>query len=169
MAEEIVQRTQRAAESILENEALTADLDDTAADVLLNWGITRAKQIAGQTIAMDAVQAEEALYLPLRALRKMLRAANQWARDPQERNLGRFLKQAAIVYETEVQGWQVEGQNALTTQTPSTPLERLRVLQQFVEGPQNDPPSVSQPANDGLDAKNEHVDGTAGEHVSIFE
>ena len=47
---EIQQRIQRAAESILENEALSADLDDDAAKLLLDWGVKRAEQIAIQTI-----------------------------------------------------------------------------------------------------------------------
>ena len=38
MDEEIRRRVERAAESILENERLTADLDDQAADFLLDWG-----------------------------------------------------------------------------------------------------------------------------------
>ena len=35
----IQHRIQRAAESILENEALTEDLDDTAANVRIDWGV----------------------------------------------------------------------------------------------------------------------------------
>jgi len=43
---DLEQRASRAAESILEDESLTSDLDDVAAKVLLDWGLACAKAIA---------------------------------------------------------------------------------------------------------------------------
>jgi hypothetical protein len=95
------ERIQRAAESILENEALTADLDDAAAKVLLDWGVTRARQIAAETIGMDDVAAEEVMYQPMRALRKMLRAINQWVMVSDETGLQKIIEQAEVTYGSE--------------------------------------------------------------------
>ena len=95
---EIQQRIQRAVESILDNEALTAGLDDQAARVLLDWGVERTQKIVAQTVEMDDAQAEQATYQPMRALRKMLRSANKWAIGPGEKNLIKVLDQAPIVY-----------------------------------------------------------------------
>ena len=103
------QRVTRAAESILENENLTADLNDEAAQILLDWGVTRAKEIALNTVEyIDDEQAEEAMYRPMRALRRMLRTVNKWSAKVQERDqdhgitaLKRILKQAETVYGAE--------------------------------------------------------------------
>ncbi|MFC1997896.1 hypothetical protein ACFLXI_09910, partial [Chloroflexota bacterium] len=87
---------------------------------------------------MDESQAEEAMYRPLRALRKMLRGANKWSNDPQESYLGRILKQAAIVY---VPGFVQPGDDelyAFTTTISTNPSERLIALQELVEGGADD-------------------------------
>lgn len=69
-------RKRMAAESILENESLREGLDDEAASILLNWGIACAQQIASRTASLDdEIEAEEAMYPHMRALRQMLRAA----------------------------------------------------------------------------------------------
>ena len=128
------QRIQRAAESILDNEALTTNLENAAAEVLINWGVILAQEIANQTIEMDEAQAEEAMYRPMRALRKMLRTASKWAVNPQEMYLGRVLKQASIVYGSGFANPSDEEQIAFMTQIPAAPRERLIELQRFVEG-----------------------------------
>lgn len=133
---EFKQRFQRAAESILENETLTADLDDEAAKVLLDWGVAQAQSIASETIEMDASQAEEAMYRPMRALRKMLRAANKWVIDPKENNLGRIGKQAEIVYGSSPNE---EQQAAFAAQIPEGATGRLIELRNFIEGDHRDP------------------------------
>ena len=133
---EIQQRIQRAAESILENEALTADLDDDAAKALLDWGVKQAQAIASETIEMDDAQAEEVMYQPMRALRKMLRTANKWAVDPQEMTLARIMKQAEIIYgncPTE------EQQAAFLMAIPQDTTARVHALRGFVEGDRRDP------------------------------
>jgi hypothetical protein len=68
------QRIRMAAESILENESLREGLDDDAATVLLEWGISCAKQIASETVDLeDEIDAEEAVYPRMFALRMLLR------------------------------------------------------------------------------------------------
>lgn len=136
---EFKQRIQRAAESILENETLTADLDDEAAKVLLDWGVTQVQSIASETIEMDASQAEEAMYRPMRALRKMLRAANKWVIDLKENNLGRIVKQAEIVYGSSPNE---EQQAAFAAQIPEDATGRLIELRNFIEGDHRDPSGV---------------------------
>ena len=133
---EIQTRLQRAVESILENEALTADLDDEAAQVLLDWGVKQAQAIASETIEMDEAQAEEAIYHPMRALRKMLRYVNKWAVDPQESTLARIVEQAEIIYGSSPD----EGQQALfSAQIPGDVIERVSMLRSFIEGEDRDP------------------------------
>ncbi len=66
-------RQRRAAESILENESLREGLDDSGASALLDWGVERAKQIAGDTADIeDDDEADEEAYPRMRALRQML-------------------------------------------------------------------------------------------------
>ena len=125
-------RLQRAAESILENEALTAELDDEAAQVLLDWGVSLAQRIASETIELDEAAAEEATYQPMRALRKMLRKINNWAGDPDHSGLEEILEQAAITYGppgTEILA-QFGNQVHITTQNPA---ENIRQLRAFID------------------------------------
>ena len=136
---EIQSRIQRAAESILENEALTADLDDAAAKLLLDWGVTLSQQIAIQTIEMDESQAEESMYGPMRALRKMLRGANNWAIAPGEKNLRRILETAPMVFAGYTDPSDEE-LKAFIAQTPLTKPERLIGLQRFLEGNRGEHP-----------------------------
>jgi hypothetical protein len=100
--ENLRQRAQRAAERILENESLTSNLDDNAAQVLLDWGLRCAEQIARDTFGLSDELAEEAMYPRMRALRRLLRAVNRWApmRQPMDVDtLNKLLAHAAVVYE----------------------------------------------------------------------
>jgi hypothetical protein len=70
---DLEKRLKMAAESILENESLREGLDDEAGSALLDWGIARAQQIAGETADLeDDEEAEEASYPRMRGLRKIL-------------------------------------------------------------------------------------------------
>ena len=62
-------RARRAVESILENESLTADLDDVEAQRLLEWGIVHAKRLAAEN--------RESLDDELNALRRLMRGINK--------------------------------------------------------------------------------------------
>lgn len=98
-------RIQRAVESILENEKLTADLDDDAAQVLLDWGTSCAQKIAQGSLGLNDAQAEEAMYQPMRATRRMMRAANKLAArneilgdEGRTEALQKIIEQAGVIY-----------------------------------------------------------------------
>ena len=102
------ERVRRAAESIIESEGLTANLDDEAAKVLLAWGVARAKAIARATAGMDDDTAEVAMYPRMRALRRLLRAVNRWI--PRRLEIGaegnRSALEEVLEYAAEVYGEQ---------------------------------------------------------------
>jgi hypothetical protein len=78
--EDLGQRQARAAESILGNERLTDNLDDEAAQVLLDWGIRCAEEIVRQHAGTeDEVAAEEQIAHRLHAVRRLMRQVNEWA------------------------------------------------------------------------------------------
>jgi hypothetical protein len=52
--DDLESRRRAAAERILEDEALTADLLDPAAKELLDWGVARVEALAGQAEELDA-------------------------------------------------------------------------------------------------------------------
>jgi hypothetical protein len=79
--DDVAQRTQRVIESLQENEALTDNLDDEAAQALLDWGSAYAQAIAASTAGLDEAAAEEAMAERLQALRRLLRTVNAHA-DP---------------------------------------------------------------------------------------
>ena len=102
---EVTRRIERAAESILGNEGLTADLDDPAAKVLLDWGVACAERIAGSTDGLGDSEAEEVISPRLRATRRLMRRVNQWVAgrpnmDTEEEAelLNQIIEQAAIIY-----------------------------------------------------------------------
>ena len=73
------QRVQRAVESILENEAVSQELDDDAAGTLLRWGTTWAQDLVQSTLDLDEEMARDAIAPRLRAVRRMMRAVSRWA------------------------------------------------------------------------------------------
>ena len=83
--DDLAERIGRAAESMLENESLTADLDDAAAQELLAWGVACAEMIAAGTLGLNQAAAEEAMYPRLRATRRLMRQVNRWI--PQRRGM----------------------------------------------------------------------------------
>jgi hypothetical protein len=100
------QRIRRVSESFLDNERLTADLDDSAAKELLDWGLNLGSRIAqGTADVQDDEQADEAMYLRLRATRRLMRSVNRWVASEQEGDqegssaaLNRIIEQAQIIY-----------------------------------------------------------------------
>ena len=110
---ELVGRIHRAAESILENERLTADLDDAAAKELLDWGIACVKGVAQSTVGLNDMEARAAMSPRLRATRQLMRLVNRWiARRPDigaedsATYLNKIIDQAAIIHGED---WMVPG------------------------------------------------------------
>jgi hypothetical protein len=100
------QRVRRAAESILENESLTAGLDDEAAQRLLDWGVACAEAIAQETASLNDDEAEAAMSPRLRATRRFMRRVRGWVVKRQEMEadasaelLSEIIEQAAIMYQ----------------------------------------------------------------------
>ena len=101
----IKERIEKAAQSILENEKLTADLDDDAAQVLLDWGIASAKRIVQGTLGLDDMEAEDAMYQPMRANRRLMRGVNKLVsrfeilkKEGQFEALEKIISQAGVIY-----------------------------------------------------------------------
>lgn len=99
------QRIRRAAESILENESLTAGLDDATAKVLLDWGVACAEAIAQGTAGLSDNEAEAVMSPRLGATRRLMRQVRRWVVNRLEmdseasaRLLAEILEQAAIAY-----------------------------------------------------------------------
>lgn len=102
---ELQQRVNRAAESILENERLTANLDDESAQVLIDWGVACAETIARSTAGLNDKEAEEAMYPRLRATRRLMRRVNRWVANRRTMDaatgaasLDEITAQAEIIY-----------------------------------------------------------------------
>jgi hypothetical protein len=104
MDDEVMARIKRAAESILTNESLTADLDDETAQILLDWGVAWAESIAGATAGLEETEAETLVEPRLRAVRKLLRLAQNWlanrpeGSEAQAAQLEKIIEQATIIF-----------------------------------------------------------------------
>jgi hypothetical protein len=103
--DQLEQRTRRAVEGLLENESLTASLDDEAAQVLLNWGTDCVKSIVSSTADLDPASVEDTMYPRMRALSRLMRRVSKWSgqRDGLDQSadaasLQKIVAQAAIVY-----------------------------------------------------------------------
>ena len=75
---QLAQCINHAVENILENESLTTDLDDAAAEALLDWGVACAKMIAQSTVGLNKIEAEDVMLPRLRATRRLMRLMNRW-------------------------------------------------------------------------------------------
>jgi len=103
--QELTRREHHAVASILENERLTADLDDASAKLLLDWGIACVQRVVRSTAGLSDEQAEQAMYPRLRATRRLMRWVNQWIagrREPDAQRgaaaLDQLVEQAAVIY-----------------------------------------------------------------------
>ena len=143
-AEKLQERTDRVAESILDNERLTADLDDPTAKELLDWGLATARQIVQDTADIDDDdQAQEAMYPRLRAVRRIMRAVNIWLANEREGDmerstqaLDRIFEQASILYGHAFTLPSAEQRDAFANaQANSTedPPQMIASLRQFLE------------------------------------
>ncbi|MBE2223185.1 MAG: hypothetical protein IAF02_16705 [Anaerolineae bacterium] len=127
---DIEKRRNQAASSILENERLTADLDDDAADSLLQWGLALTEKVVQDSQNLDDVAAEEAMYAPMKAVRKLMQAVNKWLNSGDATYLDVVLNQAQIIY----------GETAVLPPVASlTTIQTVPVLRQAIETPS--PPS----------------------------
>jgi CHAD domain-containing protein len=145
------QRIRMAAESILENEALREGLyEEQAATALLNWGISRAEEIARATADIeDDEEADEAMYPRMKALRRMLGAvkdiavAEGWAFEDLQNSLQSAFTQAQAVYG---ENWrtpeQIGDQTWLVLQNEPAS-HRIASIHELIEPPQIDPGQIA--------------------------
>ena len=112
---ELERRSERAAESLLENERLTADLDDAAASALLEWALACSDMIISETAGMADAQAEEVIAPRMKATRRMIRSVNRLvsagpaAESASKDRMGKIAAQAGIVYGREIAPPDAEG------------------------------------------------------------
>jgi hypothetical protein len=145
----IDRRIRRVAESILDNERLTADLDDLAAQELLDWGLSIGRRIAqGTADVEDDEQAEQAMYPRLRATRRLMRAVNRWIASQREGDaegqkeaLENILEQASIIYGRPITALRDEQRVSFGVQPEqaSDPPQRIAHLRQLIERPDDIP------------------------------
>lgn len=102
--DKLEERIKLAVQSLLENESLTADLDDEAAQTLLDWGISCVRRIALDTADLNDEEAEALMAPRLRAVRRLMRCVNNWlsAYSPEAREsaLSSIPTQATVIYGT---------------------------------------------------------------------
>ncbi len=84
MDKQLESRITKVVESILDNEALTNNLDDSAAKVFINWAVEKSEEIARSTEGMDDVSADEIMYPRLKAIRSIGRYIDNWEGNPHE-------------------------------------------------------------------------------------
>jgi hypothetical protein len=126
------QRIRRVSESFLDNESLTANLDDSAAKELLDWGLNLGSRIAKGTASVeDDEQADKAMYPRLRATRRMMRGVARWLASEREGDqessseaLNQIIEQAQVIY----------GQ-AFTPPSAEQRSKFLKVQSEFVDNP----------------------------------
>ena len=138
--DQLEKRTQRAAETILSNEALTADLNDETAQTLLDWGLALTKHIAQATVDLDDAAAEEQMDRQLKAVRRAMRLINRWIGDfpnidaeTQADHLNQLIEQATIIYGDTFSPPDAQSQTDFIDSTDETPQSLIVRLRQLLE------------------------------------
>jgi hypothetical protein len=111
-----------AADQILSNEAMTADLDDEAAQALLDWAMSAVHSAVDRTAGLDETEAEQVMDEALPAVRRLMRAVRVLAVQPDALDEGQ--RQAYLSQMTQ-QAWLVYG----APQAPRVELVAARTLQ----------------------------------------
>jgi hypothetical protein len=127
---DVAHRAQRIVESLQENEALTANLDDDAAAVLLEWGSAAGQHIAGRTAGLADTEATVQMEPQVQALRRLLRLVNNYFEPTKQAELAANPQQAAEANRQLVE--QISAQVATMEGLPANPLtaEQLDALVQ---------------------------------------
>ncbi|HET91128.1 MAG TPA: hypothetical protein ENN99_10380 [Chloroflexi bacterium] len=147
---ELERRIKRAAESILENESLTAALDDDTAQELVAWGLDCTKTVVQNTANMNAAEAEERIRPQLRAIGRLMRSIGNWMAARQKTAetgapwLEDILEQAAVIYGRDVSFPSIEQREAFLHHVQSIAHGAQAVLawRQFIEGTRDLPASL---------------------------
>jgi len=146
----LTQRFEMIAERILENERLTADLDDEAAQVLLDWGLSSAKLIVDSTVGIeDEEEADEVMYTRLRANSRLMRTVNKWVPTRQTmsksaslQEFGKVGQYVETVYaETFIAPRKAEWQAFLSSYQANNDVEMIVNLRNLFESAERSVPS----------------------------
>ncbi len=132
----IKMRLERQIEGLYSNEALTSDLDDSSAKVLLDWAESRITEIVGRTADLDDDAAEEELYPKLKAVRRMARYINRAARGQavDDRLIEKILNQAREIYGSDFRELEDDQLAMLQMISRSDPVIFIHMLRQLFEG-----------------------------------
>lgn len=127
-----------AAQSILDNESLTADLDDAAANELLEWGVANARMIARNLSAVWGGGSEISMSEQMRALRGMMRSINQYVAgmETSESALEKIVEQASKVYGANFAPPSAEARAAFVREQTNllhNPVQLINNLRRFIE------------------------------------
>jgi len=76
---DLTRREERAVESLFEDEALTAGLDDAAANELINWAIDCISRTFQKASRLGESDAERMITDRLSAIRRLMRFIGRWA------------------------------------------------------------------------------------------
>lgn len=132
MTDSLTQRMNLAAESILDNEALTAQLDEPTANSLQDWALACVKLIVQDTANLDEATAETFIAPKLRAVRLLMRSVNQWVVTGED-SLPEILEQAAQIYPNYTPPNQAQQQAFLRQNLSQEPAQRIVNLRRLVE------------------------------------
>ena len=132
----IKMRLERQIEGLYSNEALTSDLDDSSAKVLLDWAESRITEIVGRTADLDDDAAEKELYPKLKAVRRMARYINRAARGQavDDRLIEKILNQAREIYGSDFRELESDQFTMLQMISRSDPVIFIHMLRQLFEG-----------------------------------
>ena len=124
---------ENAIQSLLENESLTADLDDGAANILLDWGMARTR--LAYRLAVDQDDIEGYLSVQMRATRKLMRAVNRWITTRADQDLaGNTASLTEVLTHAGVSTGPDQQAAFLITHLSDSPAEFISQLRNFCEG-----------------------------------
>lgn len=158
--DDVTQQVNLIVESLLENESLTSNLDDTAAQVLLNWGIASTERIVRGVVGLTTVEAEQVMYQQLRATRRLMRYINRWVPTRHEmtpqKNLSKLeqiTQQAAIIYPDNTLPDESRLSAFIEQSSAYSPEQTITELRRLVEEPPSRSLDDDITSNDLLDAE----------------
>ncbi|WP_017719306.1 hypothetical protein [Kamptonema formosum] len=144
MTDELTQRITWAAESLLDNETLTPELEDAAGGAALTWATDLSRRVALATAGLDDEAAEAFMAPKLAAIGELIRLVSRWAASYREMDAGgreSFLSQvieAALKIYPDYQPPHKEQQQAFLREPfPADPRDWIVNLRRLVEGDRN--------------------------------
>ncbi|HNB53781.1 MAG TPA: hypothetical protein PK530_17670 [Anaerolineales bacterium] len=120
-------------DSLTENEALTSDLDDDAANALLDWGMAHVRLI--HRMAPEQPAPEEFVATQMKATRKWMRAVNRWTPAREEKDAAENAATLAEILTLAGVNASAEHTAFLTEHLADPPTEFITQLSQLAKNP----------------------------------